>query len=147
MLEVGGTRLPLNQLCNLVGRASKASKDPAPTVDLSSFDAMRTVSRRHAEIRWRGGQFLVVDVGSSNGTRVASSKLPPRVARQLEDGDALVFGQVAARFLRSAAWPPGTVAEWPEPLIPDPTVAGFKPLPRPVEPVPGGPRRRRRAIG
>jgi len=45
------------------------------------------VSRRHATIRWAGGQALVEDLGSANGTYVNGQK----VARQiLQDGDEIL---------------------------------------------------------
>ena len=55
------------------------------------FDAHRDtrVSNHHAEIRFEGGRYVVVDVGSSNGTFV-NGKLVRTHA--LRSGDKIVFG-------------------------------------------------------
>ncbi len=53
------------------------------------------VSRNHAEIRPRGQGFVVVDLGSTNGSRVNGV----RVAEQdLVDGDEISFGSTRIRF-------------------------------------------------
>ncbi len=58
------------------------------------------VSRRHARIERRGEAWVVVDLGSTNFTRVNGS----RVLRECElaDGDRLSFGRAACVF-RSGA--------------------------------------------
>jgi peptidoglycan glycosyltransferase len=58
------------------------------------------VSRRHARIERRGEAWVVVDLGSTNFTRVNGS----RVLRECElaDGDRLGFGRAACVF-RSGA--------------------------------------------
>ena len=53
------------------------------------------VSRRHAEIRRRGSDVLVVDLQSTNGTRVNGVPVRERV---LEDGDEITVGTTAIRF-------------------------------------------------
>jgi pSer/pThr/pTyr-binding forkhead associated (FHA) protein len=52
------------------------------------FDAHRDIdaSSRHAEIRRQGEEFVLADVGSSNGTFVSGEKVPSRV---VEPGLAL----------------------------------------------------------
>jgi hypothetical protein len=53
------------------------------------------VSRNHAEIRPRGQGFVLVDLNSTNGSRVNGV----RVAEQeLTDGDELAFGNTRVRF-------------------------------------------------
>ncbi len=53
------------------------------------------VSRNHAEIRPQGDRYVLVDLGSTNGSRVNGV----RVDRQLlEDGDELTFGNTRMRF-------------------------------------------------
>jgi pSer/pThr/pTyr-binding forkhead associated (FHA) protein len=55
------------------------------------------VSRRHAEIRREGADYLVVDLGSTNGTEVNGS----RVERaKLEPGDAITVGESRLVFSR-----------------------------------------------
>lgn len=53
------------------------------------------VSRHHAEIRPRGDDFVLVDLGSTNGTKVNGIRVAERVLR---DGDELTFGGTRLRF-------------------------------------------------
>lgn len=53
------------------------------------------VSRQHAEIRPSGTGFVLVDLGSTNGSKVNGIKVSERV---LEDGDELTFGSTSFRF-------------------------------------------------
>jgi hypothetical protein len=53
------------------------------------------VSRNHAEIRPQGDKYVVVDLGSTNGSRVNGVRVDTQV---LEDGDELSFGNTRMRF-------------------------------------------------
>jgi hypothetical protein len=53
------------------------------------------VSRNHAEIRPSGQGFELVDVGSTNGTKINGVRIRQRV---LQDGDELTFGATTFRF-------------------------------------------------
>jgi hypothetical protein len=53
------------------------------------------VSRHHAEIRPQGDSFAVVDLGSTNGTRVNGVRVDTQV---LQDGDEVAFGNTRMRF-------------------------------------------------
>jgi len=53
------------------------------------------VSRNHAEIRPQGERFAVVDLGSTNGTRVNGVRVDTQV---LQDGDEVAFGNTRMRF-------------------------------------------------
>jgi hypothetical protein len=53
------------------------------------------VSRRHSEIRRRGNGFVVVDLGSTNGTKVNGAGVKER---QLVDGDEITVGGTKIRF-------------------------------------------------
>ncbi len=53
------------------------------------------VSRRHAEIRRQGTGFVVVDLGSTNGTRVNGAGVKER---RLVDGDEITVGGTRIRF-------------------------------------------------
>jgi NADPH-dependent 2,4-dienoyl-CoA reductase/sulfur reductase-like enzyme/pSer/pThr/pTyr-binding forkhead associated (FHA) protein len=62
-----------------------------------------SVSRRHAEISYANGQYLLRDVGSSNGTFVNDVRLEPGTVYILKPGDQLRFGKVNFVFkLRGA---------------------------------------------
>jgi len=54
----------------------------------------KTVSRYHAVLVFDEERhlFSVEDAGSSNGTKVNSTLLPPRSSHQLDDGDEIAFG-------------------------------------------------------
>ncbi len=53
------------------------------------------VSRNHAEIRPAGDHFVVVDLGSTNGTRINGMRVDTQV---LQDGDEVAFGNTRMRF-------------------------------------------------
>jgi pSer/pThr/pTyr-binding forkhead associated (FHA) protein len=52
-------------------------------------------SRRHAEIRPQGTGFLLVDLQSTNGTRVNGAKVAEHL---LADGDVVEIGATVFRF-------------------------------------------------
>jgi pSer/pThr/pTyr-binding forkhead associated (FHA) protein len=52
----------------------------------------RSVSVRHATIEQRSGRYVVVDHGSTNGTRVNGVRLVPERPKPLRDGDQLDVG-------------------------------------------------------
>lgn len=88
---------------NLVGRRDPMS-NIFPEVDLSKYDPQTKISRRHARI-WRdGSNFLVEDLGSSNGTILASAvtdslRLIPHKPHILTNGDKLKVGDTTLHFL------------------------------------------------
>ncbi len=53
------------------------------------------VSRSHARIERRGGQYVVIDLGSTNLTRVNGAAV---TQRELEDGDEIRFARARCRF-------------------------------------------------
>ena len=55
-----------------------------------------TVSRRHAEFRREGGEFVVIDVGSLNGTYVNREPVDTAV---LANGDEVQIGKFRLVFL------------------------------------------------
>jgi Protein of unknown function (DUF3662)/FHA domain len=80
-----GDRVPLGEYTITIGRA------PDATIVLGDPN----VSRKHAEIRPQGDGFVVVDLGSTNGTRVNQAKITDHVLR---DGDEVVFGNTVCYF-------------------------------------------------
>ena len=54
------------------------------------------VSRQHAEVRREDGEFLIVDLGSLNGTKVNGAGV--KSSRPLEDGDTIAIGAHTIRF-------------------------------------------------
>jgi len=70
-----------------------------PDVDLDSDDPEAKVSRRHARITFREGQYFLEDLGSTNGTFVNRGKrLQPGRLQPLQDGDEIIVGKTFLRF-------------------------------------------------
>jgi len=81
-----GQRISLGDRPVTVGRLSEC------TIPLSDHN----VSRRHAEIRPGRGAYVVVDLGSTNGTMVNGTRITGE--QRLGDGDILSFGSTYVRF-------------------------------------------------
>ena len=61
----------------------------------------KTLSREHARLSMlRDGELCIEDLGATNGTRVNSRELQPRVAATIRDGDTLDLGAVKLRVMR-----------------------------------------------
>ena len=80
-----GERVPLGEYVVTVGRA------PDATIVLGDPN----VSRRHAEIRPAGDGFVVVDLASTNGTKVNGARI---AEHPLHDGDEVTFGNTVFFF-------------------------------------------------
>lgn len=68
----------------------------SPECEITIMDS--NVSRRHAEIQPRGDGFVLIDLGSTNGTRVNGVRV---AERELRDGDELAFGTTRMVFQAS----------------------------------------------
>ena len=53
------------------------------------------ISRRHSVVQHQGDRFVLVDLGSTNGTLVNGE---PVIEKQLSDGDMIAIGQNTMRF-------------------------------------------------
>ena len=53
-----------------------------------------SVSHRHASVRLEGGECLVTDEGSTNGTFVGQVRLAPQTSRAVRSGEAVRVGRV-----------------------------------------------------
>lgn len=70
-----------------------------PDVDLDADDPEAKVSRRHARIMRRGGQYFIEDLGSTNGTFInRGRRLLPGDRQPLRDGDEIIVGKTFLRF-------------------------------------------------
>jgi pSer/pThr/pTyr-binding forkhead associated (FHA) protein len=70
-----------------------------PDVDLDSDDPEAKVSRRHARITRRAGQYYIEDLGSTNGTFVnRQRRLLPGDRQPLRDGDEVIVGKTFLKF-------------------------------------------------
>ena len=56
------------------------------------------MSRNHAEIRPSDSGYLVVDLGSTNGTKVNGRRV---TERELVDGDSITFGTTTLTYVAS----------------------------------------------
>jgi hypothetical protein len=85
-----GARIALKPGVVSIGRSAES------TVPLNDSN----VSRRHAELRSRGDgeamEWVVVDLGSTNGTMLNGVKINGE--KKLKHGDTLAFGSITARF-------------------------------------------------
>lgn len=80
-----GERLELDEHTVTIGRM------PNSTIVLADPN----VSRNHAEIRTHGTGWVLVDLGSTNGSRVNGGRI---ASHELHDGDELQFGNTRIRF-------------------------------------------------
>ena len=88
---------------NLIGRRDPMS-NIFPEVDLSKYDPQTKISRRHAKIWREGSNFLLEDLGSSNGTLLfttdsGSLRLMPHQPRPLANGDKIKLGDTTLHFV------------------------------------------------
>ncbi|MCX7621290.1 MAG: DUF3662 and FHA domain-containing protein [Acidimicrobiales bacterium] len=90
----GSLLLPNNERYILGDRVVTIGR--LPDCDITITDA--NVSRHHAEIRPRGDGFVLVDLGSTNGTRVNGVRV---TERELFDGDEIAFGNTRLVFQAS----------------------------------------------
>ncbi len=96
---VEGAGGPVGALVAPDGKRVEVAAEPVvigrhPECDVVLNDA--EVSRQHAEVRREEGAFLVVDLGSLNGTRV--NGVGVKQPRELHDGDQITIGTHALRF-------------------------------------------------
>ncbi|MCC6555717.1 MAG: FHA domain-containing protein [Polyangiaceae bacterium] len=109
-------------------RTSKRRADGAPAEPSLTFDTPRlvigrgdgcelrlpdpSVSARHASIRQRGADHVLIDESSTNGTFLGKRRLSPQTPEPLRDGDLVRVGRVwlAIRIAPAAARTAGAAA-------------------------------------
>ena len=70
-----------------------------PEIDLTPFGGETGgVSRQHARLMHSDGHWVLVDLNSTNYTRVDGNKLDPSVPTPIKNGSRLQFGRVAMTF-------------------------------------------------
>ncbi|MDX6446337.1 MAG: hypothetical protein QOH71_3411 [Blastocatellia bacterium] len=93
-----GKQFPLSSQDANIGRWD-ADGGVFPDVDLDSDDPEAKVSRRHACISLRDGNYMIEDLGSTNGTFVnRGHRLTPGDRQALKDGDEIIVGKTFLRF-------------------------------------------------
>jgi pSer/pThr/pTyr-binding forkhead associated (FHA) protein len=90
---------------NATGKENRPSLTfDAPRIAIGRGDSCElrlpdpSVSNRHASVRQRGGTYLLVDEGSSNGTYLKGVKLSAQAPRVIQEGDVARFGRVWVEF-------------------------------------------------
>lgn len=82
-----------------IGRATDG-QPILPDIDLAPYDAFsQGVSRLHAALKIIDNKIVVVDLGSSNGTRVNGQKIVPNVDFPLNHGDIIALGKLKIQIL------------------------------------------------
>jgi len=93
-----GKQFPLSSDDSQIGRWD-ADGGVFPDVDLDADDPEAKVSRRHAHIFRHSGQYLIEDLGSTNGTFInRGRRLLPGDRQPLHDGDEIIVGKTFLRF-------------------------------------------------
>jgi hypothetical protein len=85
VVSADGTRVTVGADPVTIGRL--------PDCDIMLADT--NVSRRHAEVRRQDDAIVIVDLGSTNGTKVNGAGVKERV---LEDGDEITVGSTRLKF-------------------------------------------------
>ena len=80
-LKFNGSEIKLGQGVTTLGRT---------TDNNVSFASDSNVSRYHAEIEWRDGDFWLIDLGSSNGTTINGEAI--KGDKKLKTGDEILLG-------------------------------------------------------
>jgi len=89
--SVGAVALPDGTRVNVLEEPLTVGRLPECDIVLNDTN----VSRRHAEVRRRGNEFVVIDLGSTNGTKVNGRGIKEQ---RLVDGDEITFGSSSVRF-------------------------------------------------
>jgi hypothetical protein len=89
---VGSLILPSGERVTLGANPITIGRLPECTISISDTN----VSRNHAEVRAGTNAFILVDLGSTNGTMVNGTKVNGEY--RLADGDIISFGSTHVRF-------------------------------------------------
>jgi hypothetical protein len=94
-----GHEFPLTGMEWLIGRW-----DPDhgifPDIDLDADDPEANVSRRHARLMFQAGQYLIEDLGSTNGTFInRGARLMPGRRYLVQDGDEIIVGKTFLKLV------------------------------------------------
>lgn len=73
----------------LIGRTAGAGMSG---LDLSFYDKDNTISRNHASIAVAGAGYILMDLGSKNGTRLNGRPVPSNTPTPLHNGDFIQLG-------------------------------------------------------
>jgi hypothetical protein len=95
---MGEIPVPVDKVEITIGREDPIS-GIHPEIDLTPFGGESGgVSRQHARLINRAGQWSIIDLGSTNYTRVDGVRIEPGAPHPLKDGARLQFGRLAMTF-------------------------------------------------
>jgi CRP-like cAMP-binding protein len=93
-----GSVFPIFKPESLIGRFDSVT-GLSPDVDLTSEDQSRNISRRHARLVLKNGEFHVAEeIGTMNGTFLNSQKLANGALTPIDDGDELTLCRLTLTF-------------------------------------------------
>jgi len=96
-----GKEFPISGTEAMIGRWD-ADGGIFPDIDLDQDDPEAKVSRRHARIQFSNSQYLIEDLGSTNGTFVnRGPRLAPGAKQPLKNGDEIIVGKTFLKFVLS----------------------------------------------
>ncbi len=88
--EAGDTTFELTDPLITIGRISENS--------LQIEDA--SVSSRHAQLTLdESGDYILQDIGSTNGSSLNGKDLEPETEHKLQDGDRIIFGKIEVAYV------------------------------------------------
>src|SRR6266542_348283 len=99
IVATSGAALPLPSAAQaIIGRGDPVSNF-FPEIALNPYGAIDNgVGRRHIRLFVQGGQVLIEDMDSTNGTLLNSQKWTAHQPQPLHDGDQIVVGKLLLRF-------------------------------------------------
>jgi CRP-like cAMP-binding protein len=93
-----GNVFPIFKPESLIGRYDSVT-GTSPDVDLTAEDQSRNISRRHARLVLKNGQFHIAEeIGTMNGTFLNGQKLANGVLTPIDDGDELTLCRLSLKF-------------------------------------------------
>ncbi len=99
LMEAGRMINLTGKLDYTIGRISEG-QPILPDVDLSPYDAYsQGVSRLHVTLKISQHHVSIMDLGSSNGTRVNGQKIVPHVEYPITHGDIIALGKFKIQVL------------------------------------------------
>lgn len=95
---IEGKEFPIDTKIVTVGRWDPDS-GAFPDIDLTNDDIDAKISRKHAQIFTKNGQFFLEDLGSLNGSYInRGERMIPGEPIPLKDGDEIILGKTFFKF-------------------------------------------------
>jgi len=96
--KASGNAFPVFKGESLIGRYDSVT-GMSPEIDLTNEDQSRNISRRHARLVLKNGQFHIAEeIGTMNGTFLNGRKLANGALTPIDDGDELTLCRLTLTF-------------------------------------------------